>query len=178
MMEFAATGLPGVWAVDSPAPADVRGSFRRTWCADSFARAGIDFVPVQASLSTNAAACTLRGLHWQADPHAEQKLVRCVAGRVWDVALDLRPDSPTRYCWHAVELSAERGNALFLPRGVAHGFVTLGAGAVVEYLIDTPHAPDAARGARWDDPAFGIRWPAVPVVMSDRDRNWPDLTDG
>jgi dTDP-4-dehydrorhamnose 3,5-epimerase len=117
-------------------------------------------------------------MHWQAAPHAEQKLVRCVVGRIWDVALDLRPDSPSFMQWHAEELSAERGNALFLPRGVAHGFLTLTPGAVVEYLIDAHHIADAACGARWNDPAFGIDWPAVPAVMSDRDRDWPDFPHG
>lgn len=117
-------------------------------------------------------------MHWQDGPHAEQKMVRCVAGAVWDVALDLRPDSPTYLRWHGEELSSEKGNALFLPRGVAHGFLTLTPGAVVEYLIDTPHAPEAARGARWNDPAFAITWPHPPAVISDRDRDWPDHAHG
>jgi dTDP-4-dehydrorhamnose 3,5-epimerase len=177
-MRFNLTRLPMVFEVESPAHADDRGSFRRTWCADMFAAARIDFAPRQASLSTNIAAHTLRGMHWQADPHGEQKLVRCVAGRVWDVALDLRPGSPGFLRWHGQELSADEGNALFLPCGVAHGFLTLTPGAVVEYLIDTPHAPDAARGARWNDPAFAIAWPAPPAVISDRDRNWPDFPHG
>ena len=177
-MRLNPTRLPMVFGVESVAHQDARGSFRRSWCADSFARARIDFVPRQASISTNSAACTLRGMHWQAGAHAEQKLVRCIAGAVWDVALDLRPDSPTYLRWHAEELSADKGNALFLPRGVAHGFLSLTAGAVVEYLIDTPHVPEAARGARWNDPAFAIEWPHAPAVISDRDRDWPDYADG
>lgn len=177
-MRLTPTLLPSVFVVDSPAHDDARGSFRRSWCAESFARAGIDFTPRQASLSTNTALHTLRGMHWQADPHGEQKLVRCVAGRIWDVALDLRPDSPGYLRWCAAELSAERGNALFLPRGVAHGFLTLTPGAVVEYLIDAAHTPEAARGARWNDPAFSIDWPHAPAVISDRDRDWPDLRRG
>lgn len=176
-MRLNLTRLPMVFEVDSFAHEDARGSFRRSWCADSFARARIDFVPRQASLSTNIAAHTLRGMHWQEGPHAEQKLVRCIAGAVWDVALDLRPDSPAYLRWHAEELSAEKGNALFLPRGVAHGFLSLTPGAVMEYLIDTPHAPEAARGARWNDPAFAITWPHPPAVISDRDRDWPDYAD-
>jgi len=175
-MQLQATLLQGVWAVESRAQCDDRGSFRRAWCADSFAAAGVVFQPLQASLSTNTALHTLRGMHWQADPHGEQKLVRCVAGAVWDVALDLRPDSPTFGQWHGTDLTAEDGRALFLPRGVAHGFITLTAGAVVEYLIDTPHVAQAGRGARWNDPGFAIRWPASPAVMSDRDRDWPDFT--
>lgn len=177
-MRLHLTRLPMVFAVESFAHEDARGGFRRTWCADSFARARIDFVPRQASLSTNTAAHTLRGMHWQEGPHAEQKLVRCIAGAIWDVAVDLRPDSPTHLHWHAEELSAEEGNALFLPRGVAHGFLTLTSGAVVEYLIDTPHAPEAARGVRWNDPAFAINWPHPPAVISGRDRDWPDFRDG
>jgi dTDP-4-dehydrorhamnose 3,5-epimerase len=177
-MRFAPTRLPGVLDVDSSGHDDSRGSFRRIWCADAFAHAGIGFAPCQASLSSNLALHTLRGMHWQIAPHAEQKLVRCVVGRVWDVALDLRPDSPAYLHWHARELAAECGNALFLPRGVAHGFLTLTPGAVVEYLIDAPHAADAARGARWNDPAFGIDWPASPAVMSERDRDWPDFRHG
>lgn len=176
-MRLHLTRLPMVFEVESLAHEDARGSFRRSWCADSFASARIDFVPRQASLSTSSAAHTLRGMHWQDGVHAEQKLVRCVAGAVWDVALDLRPDSPAYLCWHARELSAETGDALFLPRGVAHGFLSLTPGAVVEYLIDTPHAPGAARGARWDDPAFAIAWPHPPAVISDRDRDWPDYAD-
>lgn len=174
-MQMNLTRLPMVFEVESHAHEDARGSFQRTWCADAFARARIDFAPRQSSLSTNSASHTMRGMHWQEAPQGEQKLVRCVVGRVWDVALDLRHDSPSYLRWHGVELSAARGNALFLPRGVAHGFLTLTAGAVVEYLIDTPHAPEAARGARWNDAAFGIDWPARPVVISDRDRDWPDF---
>lgn len=177
-MRLKLTRLPMVFEVESFAHEDARGSFRRSWCAESFARARIDFAPQQASLSTNTAVHTLRGMHWQADPHGEQKLVRCVAGRVWDVALDLRPDSTGYLRWHAAELSSEEGNALFLPRGVAHGFLTLTPDAVVEYLIDAPHAPEAARGARWSDAAFAIDWPHPPAVISERDRGWPDFADG
>jgi len=177
-MRIDPTHLPMVFRVESPAHEDVRGSFRRTWCAAAFARAGVSFAPTQSSISTNFAAHTLRGMHWQAAPHVEQKLVRCVAGRIWDVALDLRPQSPSYLRWHGEELSAQRGNALFLPDGVAHGFLTLTPEAAVEYLIDTPHVPDAARGARWNDPVFGIDWPHAPAVISDRDRTWPEHADG
>ena len=177
-MRISPTALPQVMVVESPAHRDARGAFQRLWCADEFAAAGLDFIPHQASLSTNIAAHTLRGMHWQADPFGEQKLVSCVAGRVWDVALDLRPDSPAYLRWHAEELSAETGRALFIPRGVAHGFLTLTPGAAVAYLIDSPHAPDAARGARWNDPAFGIDWPHAPAVISARDRDWPDHGHG
>lgn len=173
-MLFCETSLRGLLRVESATAADARGSFRRIWCADSFAAAGIDFAPVQASLSSNIAKHTLRGMHWQAAPHGEQKLVRCVAGAIWDVAVDLRRESATYLHWHGVELSAANGVALFIPQGFAHGFLTLTEGAVVDYLIDAAHMPQAARGARWSDPAFGIDWPAAPAVISDRDRDWPD----
>ncbi|MBC2835811.1 dTDP-4-dehydrorhamnose 3,5-epimerase [Paragemmobacter straminiformis] len=173
-MRFHATPLPDLIRVESDAPADARGSFRRIWCAESFAAAGVGFVPVQASLSSNLARHTLRGLHWQDAPYGEQKLVRCVAGAVWDVAVDMRRHSATYLQWHAAELSAENGVALFLPQGFAHGFLTLTDGAVVDYMIDAPYEPHAARGARWNDPAFGIDWPAAPAVLSQRDRDWPD----
>ncbi len=177
-MRISPTALPQVMVVESPAHRDARGAFQRLWCADEFAAAGLDFIPHQASLSTNIAAHTLRGMHWQADPFGEQKLVSCVAGRIWDVALDLRPDSPAYLRWHAEELSAETGRALFIPRGVAHGFLTLTPGAAVAYLIDSPHAPDAARGVRWNDPIFGIDWPHAPAVISGHDRDWPDHGHG
>jgi dTDP-4-dehydrorhamnose 3,5-epimerase len=177
VMQITPTPLPGVMVVTATAAQDARGSFQRTWCAQAFAQAGLDFHPVQSSLSTNPRAGTLRGLHYQAPPHAEAKLVRCVAGRIWDVALDLRANSPTRLRWFGLELSSDMGTALFVPRGVAHGFVTLGDHAVVEYLIDMPYRPQAARGLRWNDPAFGINWPCLPRLMSDRDRLWADWQD-
>jgi dTDP-4-dehydrorhamnose 3,5-epimerase len=176
-MRLTPTPIPGVFEVDSPDHTDARGGFRRTWCAESFAAAGVAFAPVQASLSTNLRAHTLRGLHWQADPHGEAKLVRCVAGAIWDVAVDMRPSSPTFRRWHAVRLDAEGARALLLPPDVAHGFLTLDAGAAVSYLIEGAYDPTSARGARWDDPALAIDWPARPAVLSERDATWPDLPD-
>jgi dTDP-4-dehydrorhamnose 3,5-epimerase len=177
-MHFVRTPLSDVLEVTGPVHVDARGSFRRIWSADSFFAAGITFAPMQSSLSTNPLRLTLRGMHWQDAPYDEQKLVRCVAGAVWDVALDLRPGSATYRKWHAVILSAETGNAFFLPRGIAHGFLSLTADAVVEYLIDTPYAPEHARGARWNDPAFAIDWPEAPAMIGDRDRIWPDFPRG
>lgn len=176
-MQIQPTPIAGVFEIESPAHTDTRGSFRRTWCAETFSAVGISFTPVQASQSRNTARHTLRGMHWQAAPQAEQKLVRVSAGAIFDVALDLRPGSPTFRRWHAMELDAAAGKALFLPRGVAHGFLTLTEDAVVDYLIDAPHAPDAARGVCWNDPAFGILWPAAPAMISDRDAHWPDFSD-
>ena len=167
------TALAGVVEVLAQPARDARGAFTRTWCRDTFAAAGLDFAPTQASLSQNTARHTLRGLHYQVAPAEEQKLVRCLRGAVHDVAVDLRPGSPTFHQHVAVVLDAAAGNALFIPRGCAHGFLSLTDDALVEYLIDAPYAAALARGARWDDPAFGIAWPAAPAVISDRDRAWP-----
>ena len=175
-MRFLPTPLAGLFEVESDAHVDERGSFRRTWCASEFSAAGLDFSPLQASLSGNSRRLTLRGLHYQLAPHAEQKFVRCVQGRAFDVVVDLREGSPTRWQHHAVELDAQRGNALFVPRGFAHGFLTLLDHTTVEYLIDADFAPAAATGLRWNDPRLGIAWPAMPEVISSRDAAWP-LTD-
>ena len=125
-------------------------------------------------MSENPRRHTLRGLHYQAPPAEEAKLVRCLRGAAHDVALDLRAGSPTYGRCFATVLSAEARNAVFIPRGCAHGFLTLVDDTVLEYMIDTPYAPDLARGLRWDDPAFGIAWPATPAVISPKDRAWPD----
>lgn len=173
-MIFTATPIAGVVAIAPERHQDERGAFFRSWCAQEFLAAGIAFAPAQASLSENPRRHTLRGLHWRAAPCAEAKLVRCVRGAVFDVALDLRPDSATRLRHVAATLSAADGNALLIPAGCAHGFLTLTDDAAVEYLIDVPYAPGHDRGARWDDPAFGIAWPAKPAVIGARDATWPD----
>lgn len=173
-MQFTETRVAGVMEVRGTPVGDNRGSFVRTWCQETFTRAGISFTPTQISLSTNTLRHTLRGMHYQAAPHEEQKLVRCVRGAVWDVAVDLRPGSASYLEWTALQLDHESCTALFIPGGCAHGFISLTDDAVVEYLIDAPYVPEAARGARWDDPRFGIAWPAAPAVISDRDRGWPD----
>ena len=170
------TPLPGLYEVETTPHRDGRGAFARAFCADTFRAAGVDFLPVQANLSTNSAALTLRGLHFQPAPHAEAKLVRAVQGRAFDVAVDLRP-GPTRGKWHAVELSAAAMNALFIPEGFAHGFLTLEAGTTLFYQMAPAHVPGHGRGIRWDDPAIGIRWPAAPAVISDADRAQPLLRE-
>lgn len=172
-MIFAPTKLDGVLVVRPEKHQDARGFFARLWCETEFAAAGIDFRPTQISTSFNARAGTLRGMHWQEAPHAETKLVRAAAGRVFDVVVDLRVDSPTRYRWFGVELDAATHTALLIPPGFAHGFLTLTDAAEVLYAIDAPYAPAAARGARYDDPAFGIVWPSAPVVIGERDLVWP-----
>ena len=167
------TPLPGLMVIRPEPAADSRGHFVRLWCQDDFAAAGLDFRPVQVSASFNHRAGTLRGLHWQADPHGETKLVRASRGRIFDVAVDLRPRSATRSHWFGIELDAERMDALLIPAGFAHGFITLTDAAEVTYCIDTPFKPQAGRGARHDDPAFGIAWPRPPAVISDKDLSWP-----
>ena len=172
-MIFEPTRLPGLFVVRAEKLADSRGFFARLWCEQEFAAAGIAFRPTQISLSSNRRAGTLRGLHWQSSPHAETKLVRANLGRIFDVAVDLRPGSETFGRWFGRELDAEDGAALLIPAGFAHGFVTITDNAEVTYLIDVPFVPDAAQGARYDDPAFGIMWPLAPRVISSRDLEWP-----
>jgi dTDP-4-dehydrorhamnose 3,5-epimerase len=174
-VKFTPLGIPGAWLVELERHADERGSFARTFCAREFAAQGLPTVFVQTSLSTNLRHGTLRGLHWQAAPHAEAKLVRCVRGRVYDVLVDLRPDSHIFRQHLGLELSAGEGNALFIPEGVAHGFLTLEDASEIHYAMTAFHAPEAARGVRFDDPAFGIVWPAPVAVISERDRSWPDF---
>jgi dTDP-4-dehydrorhamnose 3,5-epimerase len=177
-MRFTATKIPGVVVADIEPRTDERGAFARLHCPEEFAAAGHPFVPAQTSLSRNPHALTLRGLHHQPAPHAETKLVRCVRGRIFDVAVDLRPASPTYLRWTAAELSAENGRALLVPEGVAHGFLTLEPDSDVLYQIAPMHQPGHEAGVRWDDPAFAIAWPARPAVISPRDAAYPDHRGG
>ncbi|NIX77547.1 dTDP-4-dehydrorhamnose 3,5-epimerase [Microvirga terricola] len=172
-MILEATPLAGVLVVRPEPHADSRGLFARTYCRETFASAGVDFTPLQMSTSFNRVARTLRGLHWQEAPHGEAKLVRVTRGAMFDVAVDLRPSSPTYKKWFGLELSAENRMSLFIPAGFAHGFVTFEDETEVAYAIDTAYAPAAGRGARFDDPAFAITWPAAPVVVGERDLAWP-----
>lgn len=155
---------------------DERGFFERLWCRREQAEHGLNAALAQCSFSYNRRRGTLRGMHYQAAPHAETKIVRCAAGAIFDVIVDLRPDSPTRGQWYAAELSRRNRLSLYVPEGFAHGFQTLEDDTEVLYLISAFHEPSAARGARWDDPAFGIRWPMIPSVMSVRDRGYADWT--
>ena len=173
-MRFLATDIAGVVIVEAQPSADARGGFARLHCPEDFAAAGIPFAPVQTSLSTNPASGTLRGLHFQKAPRAETKLVRAVRGRVFDVAVDLRPDSPTYRRWTATELSATNLRGLFIPEGVAHGFLTLEPDTDVLYQIAPAHTPGHAAGVRWNDPAFAITWPIAPTLMSPADAAYPD----
>lgn len=174
---FAPTKLAGVWVVTSEAQADERGWFMRAWCRDELAARGLEPQLAQCSLSHNRQSGTFRGMHYQAAPHGEAKLVRCIRGRVWDIALDLRPDSPTRYQWVAEELTAENGRALYIPPGCAHGFQTLADDSELLYCISEPFRPEAARGVAWHDPAFQLRLPLPVSVISARDQAYPACQD-
>ena len=166
------TGLGGLLEVHPERHADARGHFARTYDVEQLGPI------VQMSTSFNVHAGTLRGMHLQAEPHGEDKLVRCTRGAVFDVAVDLRPGSPTLHRWHGVELSADNGVALWIPRGFAHGFQTLTGDAEVLYAMSTPFVAGSGHGVRWDDPAFGIAWPEPPPggrVMNERDASYPDV---
>jgi len=173
-MRFTPTDLEGVVRVDIEPHEDERGGFARLHCPDEFAQAGHPFSPVQTSLSRNPRKGTLRGMHHQPAPHAEVKLVRAVRGRIFDVAVDLRPDSSTHRRWIASELSADNGAALLIPAGVAHGFLTLEDDTDVVYQISPAFEPGHEAGVRWNDPAFGIAWPAAPRLISPRDAGYAD----
>jgi dTDP-4-dehydrorhamnose 3,5-epimerase len=169
------TELQGAWLVD-PVPArDERGSFSRLFCAREFADRGLETQFVQHSVSRSHSRGTLRGLHFQQEPHAEIKLVCCQKGAICDVIVDLRPDSPTFRRWQAFELNAENRRLLYVPKGFAHGFQTLRDDVEVLYMISAFYTPEAASGIRYDDPAFAITWPLPPAAMSERDRAWPDF---
>ena len=173
-MRFTATDIDGVVIVDLDVIADERGSFSRLHCPDEFTAVGHPFVPIQTSLSRNTKARTLRGMHYEVAPHAEAKLVRATRGAIFDVAVDLRTDSPTYLRWAGAELSAANGRALLIGKGMAHGFVTLEDDTDVLYQIDRMFEPGHGRGVRWNDTRFGIDWPAAPLVISERDATYPD----
>ena len=173
-MDFQRTAIDGVMRIEARPHGDARGLFARLHCPDDFAKAGFPFIPVQTSLSRNPTVGTLRGLHYQAAPHAETKLVRVTRGRVFDVAVDLRPGSRTHHAWTAAELSGDDLSALLIPEGVAHGFLTLEPDTDVLYQITPAYRPGHEAGVRWDDPAFEIEWPARPLLISARDAAYPD----
>lgn len=176
-MRLLPTPLAGAYVVHPEQLGDERGWFARTYDEALFSRHGLSPVGVQANSSFNAARDTLRGLHYQAPPHGEAKLVTCVRGVIWDVGVDLRADSETYLQWHGVELSAANHLGFYLPAGLAHGFQTLSDDCEVHYLMGHEYVAQAARGVRWDDPAFAIAWPppAGERTMSERDRSYEDF---
>jgi dTDP-4-dehydrorhamnose 3,5-epimerase len=169
------TPLAGAYVVELEPLSDERGHFARTYDSAQFEAAGLDARVAQCNTSFNTQVGTLRGLHYQAEPHGEGKLVRCTRGAIWDVAVDLRPSSGT-YCeWFGVELRADGVASYYIPAGFAHGFLTLADDSEVLYQMTYHYVPEAARGVRWDDPAFGIQWPASPSTLSERDATYPDF---
>lgn len=174
-MIFRETAIPGVHVVEIEPRSDHRGLFARSWCEREFAEHGLNTRLVQISLSFNKRRGTVRGMHYQAAPHAEAKLVRCTRGAIWDVALDLREQLPTYRQHVGVELTADNRRALYIPEGVAHGFQTLEDDTEVLYQMSEFYAPEAGRGVRYDDPAFAIPWPISEVILLDRDRTYPSV---
>jgi dTDP-4-dehydrorhamnose 3,5-epimerase len=174
-MRFSETPLGGAYLIELDRVEDERGFFARSYCADELAAQGLTAAMSQCSLSFNAKAGTLRGMHFQAPPHEETKLVRCTAGAVLDVIVDIRAESPTYRQWYGTELSASNHRSLYIPEGFAHGFMSLADDTEVLYMISVPYAPGFGRGLRWNDPAIGIHWPREPAVISTRDAEYPLL---
>jgi dTDP-4-dehydrorhamnose 3,5-epimerase len=174
-MKLEPTPLPGAHVVELERIEDERGWFARTYDADSLRAAGIDPTNVQSSVSFNTRAGTLRGMHFQEPPHAEDKLVRCTRGAIYDVIVDLRPESPTYLRWESVELRAGEHRMLFVPERFGQAFLTLEDDTEVTYQVSAPYTPDSADGIRYDDPALAIEWPMKVRVISEKDRGWPDF---
>jgi dTDP-4-dehydrorhamnose 3,5-epimerase len=174
-MIFYKTRIEGVIEIHLEPNPDDRGFFARTWCQNEFEKQGLNSKLVQCSLSFNTKKGTLRGMHYQAPPHVEAKLVRCSRGAVYDVVIDLRPESPTYEQWVGLLLTADKRNMLYVPERCAHGFLTLADETEVFYQMSEFFSPESARGVRWNDPAFQIVWPGAVEVISERDRNYPDF---
>jgi len=176
-MKFERAPLEGAWVIEVDPSADPRGWFARTFCLEEFAAHGIDMRVAQANASFNLRAGTLRGMHYQAPPHGERKVVRCTRGAIYDVIVDVRPVSATYLRWFAAELTADNGRMLYVPEGFAHGFQTLVEASEVSYLMSRAYVSEAAQGLRWDDPALAIEWPPVAErTISERDRRHPVLS--
>jgi dTDP-4-dehydrorhamnose 3,5-epimerase len=174
-MKFTPTPLAGAFLVDLEPKGDQRGFFARVFCEKEFAAHGLETKFVQVNESVSASRGTLRGMHYQLAPEAEVKLVRCIRGEIYDVILDLRPHSPTFGQSFGASLSAANRTMMYVPRGVAHGFISLADDSDIFYLVSNFYAPECERGARFNDPRFKIEWPMEPIVISDKDRAWPDF---
>ena len=174
-MIFTETKLQGAFIIDLQTHKDSRGFFARAWCQNEFQEHGIDWQPVQANQAYTEKKGTLRGLHYQVAPYGEAKLMRCIRGALYDLILDLRPESATFKQWLGVELTADNRRALYVPKGFAHGYLTLKDHTEVFYPVDQFYTPGAEQGIRWNDPAFAIDWPITDnLILSEKDRNWPD----
>jgi dTDP-4-dehydrorhamnose 3,5-epimerase len=172
-MRFTETNVAGARIIDPSPHQDDRGRFMRAWCTREFAENGLNFLPVQANMGFSVHKGTVRGMHFQQAPALEAKLVRCTRGTIFDVVLDLRVESPSYSQWYGAELSAENGRMLYVPEGCAHGYQTLESCTEMYYMASEFYTPSAARGARFDDPMFGIQWPLAATAVSEQDRNWP-----
>jgi dTDP-4-dehydrorhamnose 3,5-epimerase len=175
-VQFHPTALCDAWLIPLEPVPDNRGFFARTFCGEEFAAHGLETSYPQHSISYSARRGTLRGMHYQRDPHSEVKLVRCVNGAIWDVIIDIRPGSPTYRKWQGFELSSVNGHQLYIPKGFAHGFQTLTADVVVNYLISEPYEPRSASGLRYNDTSFGITWPLPVTDISEKDLQWPNFS--
>ena len=176
-MKFTELALKGAWLVEPEPLGDERGLFARSFCAREFGERGLETHWVQGTVTFTALRGTVRGLHWQAAPHEEAKLVRCTAGAVFDVVADLRPGSPTRWRWQAFELNARNRRQLYIPKGFAHGLQTLEADTELSYLMSAYYVAEAKRGLRWDDPGLAIDWPLAATLVGEADRALPTLDD-
>lgn len=175
-MNFIATPLEGAYVIEMEPIVDERGFLARTWCRAEFQRRGLDADLQQCNLSANRSKGTLRGMHYQEKPYEEAKLVQCISGGIYDVIIDLRPESYSYKRCFAVELMAENCKMLYVPRGFAHGFQTLEDDTYVSYLMFESYHPESAMGIRWNDPSFAIRWPIHNPTISQKDRDYPDFT--
>ena len=174
-MRFVQSSIAGAWLIEPEPHTDDRGRFMRAWCRREFSEHGIDFMPVQANMGFSRHRGTIRGLHYQVAPALEAKLVRCTRGTIFDVVVDLRPDSPTYGGWYGIDLSAENGRMLLVPEGCAHGCQSIEDETEIHYMASAYFSPGEARGLRYDDPAISINWPLPVSKISEQDRNWPRL---
>lgn len=174
-MKFTECPLSGAYVIDIEERHDARGFFARAWCAREFEDHGLKPELIQANISANTKPGTIRGLHYQIEPYQESKLVRCTRGAIFDVLVDVRPDSPTRGHWFGVELTAQNHRMLYVPEGCAHGYQSLVADTEVMYHVSQVYSPECERGLRWNDPAIGIVWPIVDgIIVSEKDSSWPN----
>lgn len=174
-MLFMKAGLKGAFIIELEKREDERGFFARAWCREEFEANGLNSCWVQSNIAFSKVRGTLRGLHYQTPPHEESKLVRCIRGAIYDVIIDLRPDSPTYKRWLGVELTANNHTMLYLPEGFAHGYQTLEDNSEVFYQVSQFYCANSERGVRWNDPVFGIEWPEADIrIISDKDKSWPN----
>ncbi len=175
-MQFHPTSILDVMAVETGGFRDERGAFARIYCPQEFSAAGIDFAPVQTNVAISRCKHTLRGMHYQSEPHGEMKLLTLVHGETFNVAIDMRKNSPTYRKWVGMHLSSEKLDGILVPCGFANGYITLSDEVILFYHTSAMYAPDYEKGVRWDDPTIGVKWPCQPALVSDKDQNWSLLS--